>query len=258
MSPSDTNKENFYCGTSNIELPVPSKQYFPTEYKNKSRLNYYASLFNSVEINSTFYKIPMPRTVEKWADDVPEYFRFTFKLWQGITHAKQLHYAPNDVDRFMKTISMAGSKKGCVLIQFPASIKVSNLQRIEELLSQIFSIESTAGWNISVEFRDRSWYADGVYTVLEQYGVNLVIHDMPASATPTIAFKDGCVYFRFHGKRGDYKGTYTDEHLMTCAMQIRDWINAGNEVFAYFNNTLGLAVQNAATLNGFYGSLINK
>lgn len=78
----------FFCGTGNVVLPVPHKTHLPPEYKDKSRLNYYASMFNSMEVNSSFYKIPMPRTVEKWANDVPENFRFTFKLFGGITHAK--------------------------------------------------------------------------------------------------------------------------------------------------------------------------
>src|SRR3954465_7391011 len=103
-------KHLFYCGTSNVVLPVQNKGFFPPEFQDKTRLNYYASLFNSVEINSSFYKIPMGRTVEKWANDVPHNFRFTFKLWREITHAKELNYTPADIHRFMQSINFAGTK----------------------------------------------------------------------------------------------------------------------------------------------------
>ena len=82
---------NFYAGTSNIVLPVPNKSFFPPKYRDKTRLNYYASLFNSVEINSSFYKVPLPRTVEKWTTEVPPNFRFSFKLSKAITRRFLVH-----------------------------------------------------------------------------------------------------------------------------------------------------------------------
>src|SRR4051812_17153306 len=97
--------KNYYSGTSNVMLPVPNKSFFPIEYRDKSRLHYYATFFNSVEINCSFYKVPMPRTIERWANDVPEGFRFTFKLWKGVTHAKELNYNSADVRSFMQVIS---------------------------------------------------------------------------------------------------------------------------------------------------------
>src|SRR4051812_13911921 len=110
-----------YTGTSNVELPVPNKQSFPPDYQDKSRLTYYASLFNTVEINSSFYKVPMAKTVAKWAESVPAHFKFTFKLWQEITHAKGCIYNPDEIERFINVINHVGNKKGCLLVQFPPS-----------------------------------------------------------------------------------------------------------------------------------------
>src|ERR1044072_276638 len=94
-------REGIYrSGTSGLVLPVPNKKAFPPEFKDKSRLTYYGSLFNSIEINSSFYKIPQAATVKKWADSVPDNFAFTFKLWREITHIKGLAYQPEDVLRF--------------------------------------------------------------------------------------------------------------------------------------------------------------
>ena len=76
-------------GTSNIVVPG-NRQSFPPGFRDKSRLHYYASLFNTVELNSTFYKVPMASTFNKWSLDVPENFQFTIKLWRDITHVKNL------------------------------------------------------------------------------------------------------------------------------------------------------------------------
>ena len=75
-------------GTSGIVVPG-NKLSFPAAFQHKSRLNYYSSLFNTLEINSTFYKVPMQSTFEKWSLDVPEQFQFTIKLWREITHVKK-------------------------------------------------------------------------------------------------------------------------------------------------------------------------
>src|SRR4051812_43057690 len=91
----------FYSGISGLVLPVPNKSLYPPEFRETSRLTYYASLFNSIEINSSFYKVPIAKTVNKWTTEVPDHFKFTYKLWREITHNKELLFNANDVDRFM-------------------------------------------------------------------------------------------------------------------------------------------------------------
>lgn len=242
--------ELFYCGTSNVELPVPNKSYFPEEYKDKSRLAYYASLFNTVEINSSFYKIPMRRAVERWATDVPGDFRFTFKLWRGITHAKELMYEPADVHKFMQAINGAGARKGCLLLQLPASVKRSATKKLRLLLDELSHADDISGWRLAIEFRDKSWYDDSVYQMLEQYQAAVVIHDMPASATPLIDMEAAFVYMRFHGEVGDYRGSYDEDLLHDHALIIKEHIDNERPVFVYFNNTIGGAVADAMRLRG--------
>ena len=98
-------KGTFRSGTSNVEVPERNKAAFPAAFRSKTHLEYYASLFNSVEINRTFYTLPRPSTIEKWAAQVPEDFRFTMKLWREITHAKELLYKRKDVVSFMQTVA---------------------------------------------------------------------------------------------------------------------------------------------------------
>ncbi|RYF86630.1 MAG: DUF72 domain-containing protein, partial [Chitinophagaceae bacterium] len=111
----------FYSGTSNIVLPIKQSEY-PPEYQGASRLTYYASLASSLEVNSSFYRIPKPATVEKWRESVPANFRFTFKVPKTVTHAKGLQFNQDELERFAETVEHAGEKKGCLLVQLPPSV----------------------------------------------------------------------------------------------------------------------------------------
>src|SRR5688500_4981021 len=126
-------KGKFYCGLSGLQLPVP-KYLYPEEYQAATRLTYYATFFNSIEINSTFYKLPLASTISKWTTVVPEDFKFTLKLWKEITHQKRLEFKEEDVARFFERAANAGNKKGCILIQFPPSCGRENLIQLEILL----------------------------------------------------------------------------------------------------------------------------
>lgn len=237
----------FYSGTSGLVLPVPQSQY-PPSFQSKSRLEYFAHLFNSVEINSSFYKLPKFATVNKWAEGVPKNFRFTFKLSKTITHVKGLAFTAADVELFMQTVAHVGDKKGCLLVQFPPSVKMEKFDKVKELL-QCITDANNEGWKIAVEFRNDSWYNEKVYDLLETYKVSLVIHDVPASVTPLRGWDAEFMYLRFHGPGGRYRGSYTEEFLEEYATHIKAWIKKGKTVYVYFNNTMGDAVGNLQTLN---------
>jgi uncharacterized protein YecE (DUF72 family) len=244
----------YYSGTSNIVLPVPNKLAFPEAYQDKSRLCYYASLFNSLEVNSTFYKLPLGKTIARWAEEVPTVFRFTFKIWKEISHNKNLAFKPDDVERFFEVIN-ACSKKGCLLLQFPASIRINDIRQLEILLANIRRYDPQSQWHIAVEFRHISWYSDKTYKLLQKYDMALVTHDMKASATPFIQPLANFVYLRFHGPEGGYRGSYADEVLAEYAGYINEWRDEGKTVYAYFNNTLGNALHNLITLNNYVSGI---
>jgi len=240
-----------YCGTSNIVLPVANKTLFPDEFKATSRLSYYASIFNSAEINSTFYKLPMAKTTQKWANEVPAGFLFSVKLWKLITHQKELVYEEKDIRKFFDTCEGFGEKKGCLLVQLPAGAKAIYADRFESLLHDI-AFHNT-GWKLAIEFRDPDWYTERTYHLLETYNCCLVEHDMPRSATPKKIPTGNTRYLRFHGTEGKYRGSYTEEFLQRTMLDIRMGEASGKTVFVYFNNTLGPAVFNAISLLTSYG-----
>jgi len=241
-------QQQFYSGTSGLNLPV-SRSHYPPEFQGKSRLQYYASLFNSLEVNSIFYKLPRNSTVVNWAESVPDNFRFTFKVSKTITHVKGLQFSVKDVNDFIDTVENIGDKKGCLLAQFPPSLQIEKLDQLQRLLETLGEATYNSDWKLAIEFRDSSWYEREVYELLEEYNASMVIQDIPKSATPLNHVRGDFVYLRFHGPEPRYRGDYSDEFLKQYARNINKWINEKKTVYAYFNNTVGAAVKNLQTLN---------
>ncbi|PWS31968.1 DUF72 domain-containing protein [Pedobacter paludis] len=250
MEQSKNSLGKLYMGTSGLILPVPNKAFYPDEFKERSRLCYYSSLMNSIEVNSSFYKTPMGNTVAKWVNEVNDDFKFTFKLLRDITHNKGLIFDPVLLQKFMHSISFAKEKQGILLIQFPPSLKVESSLQVERLLTFVREYDPV-GWKVAVEFRHPSWYKTETYDLLNDRNISLVIHDKAPAHTPMIELDASFVYLRFHGPNGNYRGSYDDGFLAEYASYISDWLNDGKEVYVYFNNTMGEAYQNLSTLRDF-------
>jgi uncharacterized protein YecE (DUF72 family) len=245
------------AGTSGLVLPSPKREAFPETFRTGSRLAWYSALFNSIEINSTFYKMPLPTTFYRWAGEVRPDFRFTVKLWRGITHVPGLRFMPEDVNRCLYAAHHLGEKKGSLLIQLPPGLQATAAEKLQQLLETICAADPARSWKLAVEFRHRSWYVPEVEALLHRYQAARVLHDMPASSItelphppahilpdPTVPF----VYLRFHGPAGDYKGGYSDAALRTWAEKAVGWLSAGKEVYVYFNNTIGDALADLTRL----------
>jgi uncharacterized protein YecE (DUF72 family) len=241
---------NYYSGLSGLQLPLPRYKY-PAAYQNTSRLTYYSTFFNSIEVNSSFYKIPMNATVARWSSSVHDHFSFTFKLFREITHIKNLNFERSHIDNFIQTISHADVKKGCLLVQFPPGLKKENIHHLDNLLHCISMADPDNQWKVAIEFRDKGWYNEEVYGLLETHRSALVIHDIPASATPFANLLSEFIYVRFHGPTGNYSGSYSDAFLIEYSGYIKEWLAEGKKVFVYFNNTKGDAFNNLVTLNRF-------
>jgi len=234
----------FYSGTSGLVLPVKNKLDYPPELQDKSRLHYYSTLFNTIEVNSIFYKLPMKKTVERWCNEVTGNFRFTFKLSKDITHCRDLHFDASAVKRFFEVVNITKNKRGCILIQFPGKISADFIPKVKKLLALV----SKYNWKLAVEFRDISWYNPSTIKLLDHYNAACVIHDIKPF-TSELLNDSKIVYIRFHGTEKNYRGSYPDELLTAYSIKIKKWLKEGHEVYAYFNNTLGPAAHNLVTLN---------
>jgi len=239
---------SIFAGTSGLILPVKNKLFYPEEFKEKSRLCYYGSLMNSIEINSSFYKVPMASTVQKWADEVPEGFKFTFKLFKEITHSNELLFNEEQVGHFMSVIDRVGDKKGCLLVQFPPRIRIKDFGQFNRLAACLRFYDADSKWNIAFEFRHTSWYCEELYELLEEYKMGLVLHDKAPANTPMLDNNASFTYLRFHGPGGNYRGSYTPDVLSEYASYIKEWQLEGKRIFVYFNNTMGNAMENLRML----------
>ncbi len=248
-----TPSQNAYIGTSNITLPG-AKATFPEAFRNSSRLTYYGFLFSSLEVNSSFYKIPRATTLLQWTREVPENFQFTIKMNREITHVAELAYDKAVLTNFMDTIAAVGMHKGCLLLQFPGKITVDYHAALTQLLEDVHALDPSGQWKKCIEFRHNSWYQQATIQMLNKYGISMVLHDMPGSINQQLRTTAPFAYVRFHGQQGDYRGSYPLAILEKHAVQISTWLKDGKDVYVYFNNTMGDAFANAQTLQ----SLIKK
>jgi uncharacterized protein YecE (DUF72 family) len=240
--------DNIFIGTSNIVIPG-NKTTFPDGFQSATRLHYYSHLFNSVEVNSSFYKTPLRSTFEKWAADTGDNFRFSVKLSRDVTHHKTLEADTTLIKKFIGAAEGIGHKKGCLLIQFPGKITIRYFSQVENILQQI-----NTGWRIAVEFRHPSWYIAETNELLHLHKAAIVYHDHPKAKIFAAELNADFIYIRFHGEAGDYRGSYTAQFLKQQADAARKYTQQGKDVFMYFNNTIGDAFHNARYMQ----TLLNK
>jgi len=192
----------------------------------------YASAFDTVELNVTFYRQPRPSVFEGWARRAPDGFLFAVKASRFLTHMKKLKDPEDPLARFFDSARQLGPRLGPILYQLPPRWPL-NLERFE-----IFLRALPGGCRHTVEFRDASWYDERVYELLRRYHVALCLHDMQGSATGKMTVGP-FVYVRFHFGTSKYGGRYPDERLDDWADWLADRAREGLHVFAYFNNDTG-------------------
>jgi len=234
-------------GISNGFIPG-NKSTFPPEFRLSSRLHYYSQLFNTVEINSCFYKTPLHSTYEKWVAEVPGDFQFTLKLSKEITHDAALAADISCMEKFLRAASGTGSKKGCLLIQFPGKITIEHFTQVERLFEQLQNIDPFGEWRRAIEFRHESWYIAETTELFNEFNATMVIHDFSKAKQTTDKCNANFVYMRLHGPVGNYRDSYSIKFLEEKKSQIRSITSSGKDAYVYFNNTIGNAFENARLL----------
>ncbi|WP_080056234.1 DUF72 domain-containing protein [Spirosoma aerolatum] len=211
------------------------------------RLAYYTQRFQTVELNSSFYRWPKQTTFAGWRQRLPDGFLLTVKAPRGLTHAKRL-YAPEVwLDRIKACWHELGEKRAVLLVQLPPN-QACDYDRLAYFLEQI------PHWmRVAVEFRHTSWQQESIFQLLEQHQTAYCIMSgahLPCILRATAPF----VYIRMHGPDTQYLygGSYSDDDLHWWADRLHEWDRMGKEVFVYFNNDGGgNAVRNAETLRRF-------
>ncbi len=260
-----------YIGTSGWSYPKGEgtwKGYFyPTGKINE--LEYYSQFFNTVEINSSFYRPPNPGYVYNWVRRVPKDFLFTVKLWQKFTHPKMYEkvtgdeaiISQQDVDLFNHSIDplVKYDKLGALLAQFPPSFKNDSFGK--QILNGVIKIFSK--YRLAVELRHRSWSDDeNIARLLSENNVAWVQIDEPkfkssiAEETPVTS---DMAYFRFHGRNAGmwwkgnsetrYQYLYSSEEISELTDKVKVAAEQTKVLFALFNNHWrGYAPRNAVDM----------
>jgi uncharacterized protein YecE (DUF72 family) len=194
-------------------------------------LEHYAAVFDTVELNNSFYRLPDRGTFERWRDRTPGGFLFAVKASRFLTHMKKLKDPDEPVSRFFDRARGLGPRLGPVLYQLPPRwpLDIGRLRAFVDALPE--------GERHAIEFRDPSWYADEALAALEGAGVALCLHDMAGSAAPRVRVGTFS-YLRFHGTVR-YGGGYGDDQLDDWATWIDGERATNRDVFAYFNNDIG-------------------
>jgi uncharacterized protein YecE (DUF72 family) len=206
--------------------------FYPAELPTSRWFDRYARIFDTVEINNSFYRWPPAETFEKWRAQAPPSFVYAVKASRFLTHMKKLKDPEEPVERTFENVRHLGRHLGPVLYQLPPRWGL-NIERLERFLLTLPKRRMHA-----VEFREPSWYVDHVFDLLRKHKVALCLHDMHGSSTGKMVVGP-FIYARFHFGTQKYGGGYDDARLDEWAEWLAEQARVGLPVFAYFNNDVG-------------------
>jgi uncharacterized protein YecE (DUF72 family) len=236
------------AGTSGWVYPHWRGVFYPEDLPEDRWFSYFAERFDTVEINNTFYRLPSRQTFENWRDMAPSGFLFTVKASRYITHRKKLKDPEEGLANFYGNLEGMGEACAAVLFQLPPNFGV-NLERLEHFLDVM-----PRRYRIVFEFRHASWLDDDVYSALAKHNAAVCSADSPFHPGPRVSTAD-FDFFRMHGghRRGAPK--YSDGELDALAGELAQKLDAGRDVFVYFNNDYqGYAIENALALKDAVGA----
>ena len=225
-------------------------KFYATGLPAKHWLRYYTSVFDTVEVNNTFYHLPEASTFGSWKRQTPTGFSVAVKASRFLTHIKRLKDPEEPIARLFSRVKALGPRLGPVLYQLPPNFFRNdvNLDRFELFLRALPRRINRRLVHHVFEFRHPSWYVDDTYRSLERHNATLCVHDKRGSAMVE-PFVGPIVYVRFHGTSGHYAGSYPSERLERWASTLAKQWRGGRQVYAYFNNDPdAVATENALTL----------
>jgi len=236
-------------GTSGWHYASWRGAFFPQGLLIRHQLPYYASQFETAELNGVFYRTPTEAAVRSWHDQTGPDFIFAWKASKFITHWKRLSArSVNSLELMESRLSLLGDKAGPVLFQLPPQFE-ADADRLASFLALL-----PRHRRYSFEFRHPSWYTPAIMRLLRDANISLCLsdhHDAPAPWRRTADF----VYVRGHGPGGRYKDNYPDATLESWARRIGGWAAHGLDVYVYFDNDQkSAAPADALRLRGMLGA----
>lgn len=227
-------------GTSGWQYSHWRGVFYPEGLKQAESLAFYGRRFDTLEINTTFYRDVKPSTYEKWANMVSNDFLFSVKMSRYITHIKRLAVEEASVRRFTENALTLAGRLGAILIQLPPGLAFDGA-----LMEDFFGL-LRGGLRYAVEARNKTFVDDRFFSILEEHKIAWCIADSAGRFPYHEALTAPFVYIRLHGSEKLYASSYTDGELARWADRIQAW---NRPAFVYFDNDYyGHAVKNALTL----------
>ena len=226
-----------HFGTQGWSYPDWVGSFYPPASKQEDYLPFYASVFDTVELDTTFYHPPKPTIVRSWARHTPETFRFAAKVPQAITHTARLATMAEQMTAFVRALDPLGPRRGPLLVQMPADfVRDSGTVGVLDR----FLMATPAEARIAVEFRDRSWHHPAIYELLRARRAAFAWtawRDLPHPDAVTTDF----LYLRWMGhreaiERFDRPQIDRTAELDAWEQDLRRALPEVKEVFGYFNN----------------------
>jgi uncharacterized protein YecE (DUF72 family) len=248
----------FNIGTSGWSYKEWTGPVYPPGFKAAKQFDFYAQLFATVEINSSFYNIPGENVVENWARKAPEGFTFAAKIYKGITHDAKLDARKigNVLGTCMNRMRPLDAKIHSYLLQLPPSFTRNDPRHLDDLGK--FLTAWARNWSpekLVVEFRNQSWFNDDTYRLLREHEATYCVVIEPGLPQDQVVTFPKKSYVRFHGFGTNpmFNYNFTKEEIQGWAVKLKALAGKiDGTVHVYFNNHFsGYAVQNAQTLMDF-------
>jgi uncharacterized protein YecE (DUF72 family) len=212
-----------------------------------AKLPFYAKFFDSVEVDSSFYKVPSKQMIAGWIANTPQNFKFSLKVPRLITHDKKLVKVERELAEFITVIKpIANSGKlGCLLIQLPPTFTFKHISNLESFFANL-----PLDYQFAVEFRHESWDQHQTWELLKKYNISNTITDSPMKVFSSVFTTSlSHCYVRWHGRGSSiwYNYTYSKDQLDEWLKKLSELLKKVPIIYAYFNNHFN----SAAPVNAF-------
>ena len=231
-----------HIGTSGWHYKHWRGPFYPIDLKTADMLLFYVGRLDTVEINNSFYRLPVATAVKNWYEVTPAKFCFSVKGSRYLTHMKKLKDPEPGLAKFFRPIDKLKEKLGPVVFQLPPGWQC-NAERLASFLAAL-----PRKHRYAFELRDATWHNQTIYSLLCRHNAAFCIYELAGFQSPAEITAD-FAYVRLHGPLGAYQGSYTREHLVGWARQIHGWRGTLKDIYIYFDNDQnGFAALNALEL----------
>lgn len=226
---------NVHVGTMGWSYDFWKGSFYPENLDSSEFLAYYSSKFDTVEVDSTFYRIPRKETVTSWKEQTPKGFVFSLKFPRVITHVKMLKDCEEETRVFLERAELLEEKLGALLLQFPFSFRAERIPLLKQFLENL-----PKKHRYVVEVRNKQLLNDDFFSMLRDNDVALAWVDS-VSMPLTTEVTSNCLYVRWEGDRKKVNGTLGKTELdrtndtKQWAKKLKTFINKQTEVFGYFS-----------------------